>query len=711
MSHHPTYSFRSIGYSCLLFLAILPSTLFCQSSETAVAEAPDKLLAVDSLLEIAKEVSPDSALSYAQEALKIIRPTKDEEKKAEVYKLLVDIQDQLNDWEGKKETLLESLPILLNINHCPSLVDGYDHLGQSYYRLADADSAIYYFQEALSSLEICVDSNLIVGFHSEISFVYMQKDDLQKALDYAMKAYALASTIPNYDDKGSLSMGIGTILFKIRDFQGAKTYFQKAVAEFQADSSENGTLVSLANLGSTYRELGMLDNATETYKKTFYLAEDPRFKPYFAAIYINLGKVLIKQERLAESLIYFKLAEKNALERNNLHQQVQIFASQAKAYNMLGDYRKSYDLAKKSYDVALEGGLPHENVTRLLAQNAQKLGRYEEAYSYFKTYSDYQDSLNQVQVAEQIKSIEATFQDSLKTQQNALLTQENALLSQENEISQLKLRRRGLIIGGLIFITVLILAALWQFYRQKKQIEEAHQKLHEKQEALLVLEKDKSHLIRLLSHDLQAPLGYIRNILYFLGLQKLPENLLNLIHNGSKNATHIYTLSKEISETSQVVSSAEQDLLYETDPIDLHEHISEVIQKYQPLASEKQIAIRLSMVSEDIFIQSNQLFLSHILGNLIQNAIKFSPEGKEVLVACKANGDDGQFVIEVTDQGPGIAKELRSYVFSSEKPPSMERDGSQGLYLSQQLAKAIHAKISYQTEVGKGSTFRLVGLA
>ncbi len=667
---------------------------------------------IDSLLEKSKHLKPDSALSLTQIASTLAVDADLPHSQARAHFRRANILIRLGRLEKAKNISLANIPIFEAFSDSFSLSGSYNNLGVMYDALSQPDSSIHYHLQAIAIEELHKDTAAIITAKSGISNALTKKGKWKEALEWTLSAYQLSESVPDYP-LGTIFGRIAKIMYEIRDYEQCLEYMKKSLEENSKGGHSAEVVTALVNISNVYNELGEADSAKHYLLLGLSAAERLNLKLHVTAICINLGVQMMDQDLPKQSIPYFERAWRIAQETQHFPQQLYIQKNLAKVHFSLQQFSLSYQAALKAKELAIQTNNQKKlfETYQLLANIAHELGKEAEAYKYLHLYTTFQDSANQVEVAEQIKSIEATFQDSLKTQQNALLTQENALLSQENEISQLKLRRRGLIIGGLIFITVLILAALWQFYRQKKQIEDAHRKLNEKQEALLVLEKDKSHLIRLLSHDLQAPLGYIRNILYFLGLQKLPENLLNLIHNGSKNATHIYTLSKEISETSQVVSSAEQDLLYETDPIDLHEHLSEVIQKYQPLASEKQIDIRLSMVSEDIFIQSNQLFLSHILGNLIQNAIKFSPEGKEVLVACKANGDDGQFVIEVTDQGPGIAEELQSYVFSSEKPPSMERDGSQGLYLSQQLAKAIHAKISYQTEVGKGSTFRLVGLA
>ena len=263
----------------------------------------------------------------------------------------------------------------------------------------------------------------------------------------------------------------------------------------------------------------------------------------------------------------------------------------------------------------------------------------------------------------------------------------------------------------MIGITALILIALYLFFRQNRKIQSINQLLSEKQAALLALDRDKNHLVRLLTHDLRAPLGYIQNVLHYLSLQKLPDKLIELLKDVNKSAAHIYTLSKEISQTSQVVPTGTQHVIYQHDLFGLREHLEPIINKYTPLAMEKDVEVVLSVTPEDLFLQSNELFLAHILGNLIQNAIKFSPHGKVVQVNGRSDDADGQFVIEVKDNGPGIPEELQPYVFSNKKPPGYEGDGSEGLYLSQQLAKAIQAEIRYETEPGKGSVFRLIGHA
>ena len=100
--------------------------------------------------------------------------------------------------------------------------------------------------------------------------------------------------------------------------------------------------------------------------------------------------------------------------------------------------------------------------------------------------------------------------------------------------------------------------------------------------------------------------------------------------------------------------------------------------------------------------------LEHVLGNLIENAIKFSDEG-DILVEGSDKGDTVE--LSVTDHGVGIEPDRLEVVFSGPGPTGQKATPSGtglGLYLSKRLIDVHGGKISVQSSPGEGSTFTIV---
>jgi signal transduction histidine kinase len=130
------------------------------------------------------------------------------------------------------------------------------------------------------------------------------------------------------------------------------------------------------------------------------------------------------------------------------------------------------------------------------------------------------------------------------------------------------------------------------------------------------------------------------------------------------------------------------------------------------MVGTKQLALDAEVATDLPTVRSDDRWLAHVLVNLLANAVKFTPEGGRVVVRAHARGEDA-VVLEVQDSGIGIAREMRDRIFE----PFRQGDGSDektfggvglGLALVAKLTELLGAQVELESEVGKGSTFRVV---
>lgn len=121
-----------------------------------------------------------------------------------------------------------------------------------------------------------------------------------------------------------------------------------------------------------------------------------------------------------------------------------------------------------------------------------------------------------------------------------------------------------------------------------------------------------------------------------------------------------------------------------------------------------------AVVADDLpFVQSDDRWLAHVLVNLVSNAVKFTPEGGRVTVRAYDRPEAAAVVLEVVDTGIGIARGERERIFE----PFRQGDSSDekryggvglGLALVARLTDLLGARVELDSEVGKGSTFRVI---
>src|SRR5690606_23862000 len=158
------------------------------------------------------------------------------------------------------------------------------------------------------------------------------------------------------------------------------------------------------------------------------------------------------------------------------------------------------------------------------------------------------------------------------------------------------------------------------------------------------------------------------------------------------------------------LSRAEHGTLnVDIESINVHELLKELEGSYRPEAEAKGLKLRSELDPSLELLQSCRLYVHEILQNFITNAIKYTPEG-HVTIGAKRKPKGVEFY--VADTGLGISKSDKEKVFDkffrSENFQTRETNGTGlGLYVTMKLARLIHAEISVDSELGKGSTFTI----
>jgi signal transduction histidine kinase len=247
-------------------------------------------------------------------------------------------------------------------------------------------------------------------------------------------------------------------------------------------------------------------------------------------------------------------------------------------------------------------------------------------------------------------------------------------------------------------------SALERIHLQEMTIYERAEK--EKLEALSQL---KSEFISLVSHELRTPLTAIRwsakNLLDGIPAKSPPkvEDYLKGIHASS---LHLGRMIENLLDVSKI-ESGKLEILPES--VCLAEMIGTVIHSVTPLVAGKNLRMQTE-VSKDLQVKADRDALQEILSNLIENAIKYSPEGKTVSI--EAHGAQGRVIISVRDEGVGIPAEKQKNIFEKfervyQDKKTREKGLGLGLYIVKKLVEAQSGTIQVQSQIGVGSTFTI----
>lgn len=241
------------------------------------------------------------------------------------------------------------------------------------------------------------------------------------------------------------------------------------------------------------------------------------------------------------------------------------------------------------------------------------------------------------------------------------------------------------------------------------ELVEKEEKLRRAQEAAEQANRARGEFLANMSHEIRTPMTAILGHAEIMADHLQNPDDIQSIQTIRNNGKYLLQIINDILDLSKIDSG---NLAVDLSPVSPSHLLAEIHQLLHVRAIEKEIEFHVS-VSGSIpsLVQTDAVRLRQILVNLVGNAIKFTDVG-HVTVHCSYDHLHQQLTFEVKDSGIGIAPKDLEQLFQ----PFMQADTSStrnfqgtglGLAISKRLAIALEGDISVQSEVGKGSQFRL----
>lgn len=226
--------------------------------------------------------------------------------------------------------------------------------------------------------------------------------------------------------------------------------------------------------------------------------------------------------------------------------------------------------------------------------------------------------------------------------------------------------------------------------------------LQRRQQQLLEQQQD---MIRIISHDLRAPLSVI------MGHAQLSREYLEEIQQDGALGTSIdamlisaQQMNTMIQDLTDAVRQEGGQLRLERHNLDLRAFLPDILLRSATAMDTQRIDMAMPSDLPPVSADPNRL--TRIFTNLLSNAMKYSDPASPVCVRVRQV--DGEVEVAVADQGPGIAAEEIPHLFERFYRAKGERKTEGiglGLYITRMLVEAHGGKIRAESELGKGSTF------
>lgn len=258
--------------------------------------------------------------------------------------------------------------------------------------------------------------------------------------------------------------------------------------------------------------------------------------------------------------------------------------------------------------------------------------------------------------------------------------------------------------------TGLLVSSAIRDITERKRFERA---LQEKNVELENASRAKDRFLATMSHELRTPLNAIIGFTGTL-LMKLPGPLTHdqdkQLRTIQASGRHLLSLINDLLDLAKIESGKVQ---LKIEPIPCQAVLEEVITTLRPQAEVKGLRLELRSPDDGVVVLADRRALKQILINLTNNAIKFTEHGAVWLELKHLGENGGGAEISVTDTGAGIRREDQAKLFKAfarvENDSSRRLEGTGlGLHLCQRFAELLDAKITLDSEPGKGSRFALV---
>lgn len=242
--------------------------------------------------------------------------------------------------------------------------------------------------------------------------------------------------------------------------------------------------------------------------------------------------------------------------------------------------------------------------------------------------------------------------------------------------------------------------------RQQRMIELQMVAIEQRSEALREADVQKDQFIAMLAHELRNPLAPIKNGLEILGRNPDPESATNIRNMMDRQVNHLIRLIDDLLDVSRITHN-KIDLRKSV--ITVQSAIQSAVETCKPLIDAAGHSLNLVVPDENIWIDADVTRIAQILGNLLNNAVKYTPQHGRIFLSLRL--ENNQAVISVTDNGLGLDDGMLTKVFELFAQVSSCAERSQGglgigLALVKRLVEMHGGTITAESPgLNQGSTF------
>lgn len=656
------------------------------------------------------------------------------------------------------DSLKREIAVQVEQNQLNALLQSYETLGRFYFQENRFDEAINCYTEGLRLGRRLGDLERQFFFlHYLGSMYFYPKDEYQKSLDYLEEAQKLVKQLPEgkitaeqivrnevklaevyntigdveqafahqivaldlaeaNEDTFQMAVGyriLGVIHGHQNQFKSSLQFFKQAYRlhqtlddPYQSDSPESREIAynyftTLASIGATFLELDSLDAALHFIGEASLLADSIDHAYGQAYCKALLGSYFLMKKSYDDALTYLKECV-DMFKSLGLRQECAVFSLQiANLYTEQAEYWAALQSLDRAETDALSLVHPRlmQDIYQKRSEVNEKLGRVGEAFTYYKKYVQYRDSLVNEDRLSSLTTTNLEQQQAVKEQQEQIQT-----LQKANDST----KRLAIWIG--LSLIVIFLAVILLITRNRNKdlkainliLNQKNEEIRLQNERLASSNEDLRQFAHVTSHDLREPLRSIGSFASLLRrrykgrLDEEADEFISFIEKG------VQRMDKLLGDL--LAYSMAGIFQHKLELVDVKEVITLIISR---LHQEKRLHGVKVTLRELPIIRANRVQIIQLFSQLIDNAIKFRSEEKpQILIRAESRGN--VYLFSVQDNGIGMADEYRDKIFGLflrlHTRKSKYQGTGVGLSICKKIVEQHQGKIWIESEEGKGTT-------
>jgi PAS domain S-box-containing protein len=377
------------------------------------------------------------------------------------------------------------------------------------YLSSSLDTAEIYAHEALKEAKKANDTLNIGNAFRVLGNICFYRENYNNVLGHYDSSLQMYSNIGDSGSMDKIINNLGLLYQQVGNFDKSIQYHLQSLSFNTRNGHNKGRVRSLINLGTLYYEMGDYGKSAQYFNEAFEYCKDGNNSGTKQAILNNLGLIAQELRSYEKSLDFFKESLEIAKQTSNIHGMADTYHNMGKSYFELGDYitaLKYYNKAVEYYEnLGLQSSKTLNNIGQLyieldyyrqaikflkkalriakrdnhvtdlpeiyknLSIAYEYLGMYKSAYTYFRKYNYYNDSLSRQYFEADLERAKRNLKVGQKESEIDKLNYENRLALEQKD-NQIRIKNIIIITFaiGTIIILVFVGILLWLFFQKKK---------------------------------------------------------------------------------------------------------------------------------------------------------------------------------------------------------------------------------------------------